>query len=100
MTGPGLNPEPKKIWLDSIGQVTAPPVQFEGNPRPLFNMKKRDGSEWTAFFVDPIGIQIVSHTTQNTFTIAAKTLIELALEAGIDEEKCVIVLPGEAARGA
>ncbi len=103
MSGPGTQPtnnESKKIYIESIGQVTPPPVQFEGPPRPLFKMTKKNGQQWSAFFVDPIGIQVISHQTQNTFTIDAKTLIDLALEAGVDDQVGTIIIPGsEVPRG-
>jgi hypothetical protein len=92
-------PNAKLIPIDSIGTVVSP-ADFHAwiehhhlSVRLLCKVRKKSGAQWTAAFVEGIGLAVASHQTHRVFVIDCQTLADLACEAGIEDRPGLIIVP-------
>jgi hypothetical protein len=58
--------------------------------RPLFKVRKKSGAQWTAAYVEGLGVAVASHQTHRVFLINGEALVDLACEAGIEDGLIVL----------
>jgi hypothetical protein len=92
---------PKLIHLDTIGTLLGV-ADFQSKielghsaARPLFKVRKKNGAQWTAAFVEGVGLAIVSHQTHRVYVIDCRTFVDLACEAGVEDQAGLLVIPKE-----
>lgn len=101
---PGETPGEKAVKIKDLGTVihmddlSREMIDHRARASALFEMKRTNGDRYIVHFVEGLGFAVVSAQTNRAFVMHCQPLIQLALEAGIEDQARVIIIP-EVRRG-